>query len=168
MRNHLIPLCALAITPLCASPNPAAGEEFAGPFPSWADVRRDYGAKGDGKADDTAAIQMALDDLSQHKKSCVLYLPAGTYRVTATVKTKRKSHTDGMGAVIGASPDTTILRWDGPAGATLFQYDAWYAKLSRLTLDGAGKAKICLAYGDAFSTYNETSDMVFQDAKYGM
>jgi hypothetical protein len=168
MRNQLIAFCSLATITLFGSPVPAAGEEFAGPFPSWADVRRDYGAKGDGRADDTAAVQKALDDLSEHKKSCVLYFPAGTYRLTATVKTTRKAHTDGMCAVVGESPETTILRWDGPAGATLFQYDAWYAKISRLTLDGAGKAKICLAYGDAFSTYNETSDMVFKDAEYGM
>jgi hypothetical protein len=143
-------------------------EEFVGPFSSWADVKRDYGAKGDGKADDTVAIQKALDELREHKKFCVLYFPAGTYRVTATVKTTRKAHTDCMCAVVGEDPDTTTLRWDGLAGGTLFQYYAWYAKISRLTLDGAGKAKICLAYGDAFSTYNETSDLVLKDADYGM
>lgn len=151
------------------SPAPAAAEEeFVGPFPSWADVQRDYGARGDGKSDDTAAIQKALDDLREHKKFCVLYFPAGTYRVTATIKTVRKNHTDCMCSIIGEDPATTILRWDGPAGGTLFQYDAWYAALRRLTLDGGGKAKICLAYGNAFSTYNETSDLVFKDADYGM
>jgi GNAT superfamily N-acetyltransferase len=39
----------------------ATEEEFVGPFPSWKDLKRDYGAKGDGKADDTA-VQKALDD----------------------------------------------------------------------------------------------------------
>jgi hypothetical protein len=168
MRNYLFPLCALVHVILSVHPATAAREEFSGPFPSWADVKRDYGARGDGKADDTAAIQKALDDLRAHKKFCVLYFPAGTYRVTATVKTTRKAHTDCQCAVVGEDPDTTVLRWDGPKGGTVFQYDAWYAKMSRLTLDGAGKAKICLAYGDAFSTYNETSDMVFKDADYGM
>jgi hypothetical protein len=168
MRIHLIAVCAFGIAAFSGSPASAAGEEFAGPFPSWADVRRDYGAKGDGHADDTAAIQKALDDLSKHKTFCVLYFPAGIYRLTATVKTTRKAHTDSMCTIVGENPDTTILRWDGPAGATLFQYDAWYAKISRLTLDGAGKASNCLAYGDAFSTYNETSDLVLKDADYGM
>ena len=37
--------------------SPAAGDEFVGPFPSWANVKTEYGAVGDGKADDTAAIQ---------------------------------------------------------------------------------------------------------------
>jgi hypothetical protein len=154
MRNHLIGFGALATIVLFGNPASAAPDEFAGPFPSWADVRRDYGAEGDGKTDDTAAVQKALDDLSEHKNFCVLYFPAGTYRLTATVKTTRKAHTDGMCAVVGESPDATILRWDGTPGATLFQYDAWYAKISRLTCDGAGKAGVCLACGDAFSTYN--------------
>jgi len=153
---------------LFVAPARAATEEFVGPFPSWADVKRDYGAIGDGKADDTAAIQKGLDDLREHKKFCVLYFPAGIYRVTATVHTERKAHTNCMCSVVGADPATTILRWDGAEGGTLFQYDAWYAKISRLTLDGAGRAKICLAYGEHFSTYNETSDMVFKDAEVGM
>ncbi len=159
---------SLAVLMLLAEPIGASDEEFAGPFPSWANVCRDYGAKGDGQADDTAAIQKALDDLGQHKKFCVLYFPAGIYRITATVKTARREHTDCMCTIVGEDPDRTILRWDGAAGGTLLQYDAWYAAIRRLTLDGARKAKICLAYGDAFSTYNETSDLVFQDADYGM
>jgi hypothetical protein len=168
MRKHLVAFGALSTIALCGSLVSAAGEEFAGPYPSWADVRRDYAAQGDGTEDDTAAIQKALEDMNEHKTFCVLYFPAGTYRLTASVKTTRKAHTDGMCALVGESPDTTILRWDGPAGGTILQYDAWYAKISRLTLDGAGKAKICLAYGDAFSTYNETSDLILKDADYGM
>jgi hypothetical protein len=80
MRSQRIALGSLAVLALVAGPAGAAGEEFAGPFPSWADVRRDYGARGDGKTDDTAAIRKALDDLREHKKACVLYFPAGTYR----------------------------------------------------------------------------------------
>jgi len=60
----------------------ASEEEFTGPFPSWRDARRDYGAHGDGEADDTAALQRGLDELTAHTNSCVLYLPAGTYRLT--------------------------------------------------------------------------------------
>jgi hypothetical protein len=145
------------------------GEEFTGPFPSWRDLRRDYKAIGDGKADDTAALQRAFDDLVKHQKACVLYVPSGTYRITQTIKTERKAHTDCQGiAVTGEDPATTTLVWDGASGGTMVQWDAWYSKISRLSLDAARRADICLQYGPAFSTYNETSDMVFKNAKTGL
>jgi hypothetical protein len=144
-------------------------EEFVGPLPGWKNVKTDYGAAGDGVTDDTPAIQKGLDDLRLHQQACVLYFPAGKYRLTGTVKTFRKAHHDCMGVtLVGADPATTVLRWDGKEHGTMLQYDAWYSKISRLTLDGAGRAGVALAYGDAFSTYNETSDMVFQDAGLGM
>lgn len=144
-------------------------EEFVGPFPSWRDAKRDYGAVGDGRADDTAALQRALNDLVKHEKACVLYVPAGSYRLTGTIQTLRKGHTDCQGVtVVGEDPANTVLRWDGPEGGTMVQWDAWYAKISRLTLDGAGRAGTALLYGPAFSTYNETSDMAFRDVKAGL
>ena len=70
----------------------------------------DYGAKPDGKTLCTAAIQKALGDLQFHKDFCVLYFPAGTYRITDTVKTVRKAHHDGMGmALVGEGvPAATV------------------------------------------------------------
>ncbi|MEK7468023.1 MAG: glycosyl hydrolase family 28-related protein [Planctomycetota bacterium] len=52
-------------------------------YPVFANVKAaPYSAKGDGAADDTAAIQKALDDCPEGK---AVYLPAGTYRLTATL-----------------------------------------------------------------------------------
>ncbi len=160
----------LAAAALVATGQPVIGvEEFVGPLAGWKNVKRDYGAIGDGRADDTAALQKAFDDLRLHQESCVLYFPAGIYRITNTVSTVRKAHQDCMGiTLVGETPAETVLRWDGREGGVMLKYDAWYSKISRLTLDGAGKAGVALAYGDAFSTYNETSDMVFQDAQVGM
>jgi ferredoxin-like protein FixX len=161
--------CIAAFVFVCVSVATGAEEEFAGPFASWKNVRTDYGAVGDGKADDSDAVQKALDDIQKHQAACVLYFPAGTYRITKTVHTARKAHTDCMGvAIVGQDPATTTIRWDGPDGGMMVKYDAWYSAIRRLTLDGAGKAGIALAYGDAFSTYNETADMVFQDVRDGM
>ncbi|KKA30026.1 hypothetical protein TD95_001514 [Thielaviopsis punctulata] len=42
----------------------------------------DYGAVGDGVADDTAAVQKALDQASL---SNVIFFPAGSYRITSTI-----------------------------------------------------------------------------------
>jgi hypothetical protein len=153
-------LCVMSL------PLPASEEEFVGPFASWHDLKRDYGAIGDGKIDDTEALQHGLDELIKHKKACVLYIPAGTYRLTTTVRTERKEHTDCQGvAVVGEDPSSTILLWDGPDDGTMFQWDAWYSKISRLTFEGKGKAAAGLRYGPAFSTYNETSDLVFCNIK---
>lgn len=144
-------------------------EEFIGPFPSWRDVQRDYGAQGDGQADDTASLQRALDELTRHADFCVLYLPAGTYRITRTLTTVRKAHTDCQGvALVGEDPAHTILRWDGEKGGTMFRWDAWYSKIARVSFDGAGHAGNALVYGPAFSTYNETSDLIFRDATNGL
>jgi hypothetical protein len=162
-----VPVLCLATACLAAAGPPS--EEFVGPFPSWRDVRRDYGARGDGQADDTAALQQALDDLTTHRQACVLYLPAGTYRLTDTLETVRRAHTDGQGvAVVGEDPARTILRWDGTNGGTMFRWDAWYSKISRLTFEGAGRAGTALFQGPAFSTYNETSDLIFRNATNGL
>jgi hypothetical protein len=163
-------VAAVLVLGVTAAPAaPPGDEEFTGPFPSWRDVRRDYGAAGDGKADDTAALQSALDDLVKHQQACVLFVPAGTYRITRTLRTLRKTHTDCQGvSIVGEDPGRTVLRWDGPQGGTMVAWDAWYARFARLTLDGAGKAGTALLYGPAFSTYNETSDVVFRDAAAGL
>lgn len=145
-----------------------SAEEFVGPFASWLDVQRDYGAVGDGTTDDTIALQRALDDIREHKKACVLYLPAGTYRITQTLRTARQAHQDNMVTVVGEDPSTVILKWDGPDEGTMLQWDAWYAKLSRLTFDGMSRAGTCVRYGPRFSTYNETSDLVCRDATNGI
>lgn len=162
-------LSGLLVVVACSALVRADDEEFVGPFASWRNVKSDYGAKGDGQADDLAAIQRALDDLRLHRGFCVLYFPAGTYRIRGSLRTIRQGHQDCMGvAIVGQDPATTIIQWDGPAEGTMVHLDAWYSRISRLTLDGAGKARVALNWGPSFSTYNETSDMVFKDVGIGM
>lgn len=81
-----------------------------------------YGARGDGKTDDTAAIQKALTEaLSTHR---VIYLPDGTYLVSDTLKWQNAADAgnkvQGWGPFLqlqGQSRARTIIRLrDSAAG----------------------------------------------------
>lgn len=50
-----------------------------------------YGAKGDGRADDTEAIQRAIDE------SEIVFLPKGCYRLTRTLELKPRTRLIGVG-----------------------------------------------------------------------
>ncbi|MEM0970777.1 MAG: glycosyl hydrolase family 28-related protein, partial [Verrucomicrobiota bacterium] len=80
-------------------------------FPSDAghlSIKRHFGAVGDGKTDDTAAIKRAFDVVDGHqasgKGSYVLFFPAGTYLVSDTVKWRRFLR------VQGENRETTIIQ----------------------------------------------------------
>ena len=156
-------------------------EEVVGPFVSWANVKTTYGAVGNGVADDTSAIQRALTDLGKPGKSQVLYFPAGTYKITATLNlTGVTAHgTDnyrwgGVG-IIGNSPAKTTLKWYGPpGGAMLVQDGGLGTRYSRLTWDGSGTAQYGVAQwwntsqGHAYGGSSEHQDEVFQDLAIGI
>lgn len=144
-------------------------DEFYGPLPGWLDARRDFGAVGDGRADDTAALQRALAALTAAGEAVALYLPAGRYRITRTLSLPRKGVREARGTtIVGEDPLKTVLVWDGAAGERMLDYGAWYATLGRLTFDGAGRAGIGVAHGPEFVTANEFLDCVFQNLGLGI
>lgn len=53
---------------------------------SWYFNVKDYGALGDGEADDSGAIQKAIDECA--KTGGIVYLPAGMYRMKSGVQVK--------------------------------------------------------------------------------
>ena len=124
-----------------------AEEEFNGPFPSWADVKKRFGAKGDGRTDDTKALQNAIDGLADRSISyksgpgayTIIYLPAGTYRISQTLQLRGKV---GI-SIIGEDPSRTIIKWYGNSNDTmLWANGSAFFRLSRISLYGDRKSVV--------------------------
>jgi len=149
---------------------PMNDSEFYGPFANWLNAKRDFGAKGDGVSDDTDALQRALGAIRPpNSKSVVLFIPSGVYRITRTLMVIREAHSESQHiSIIGEDPQTTIIRWDGEKDGIMMQYGAWYARMCRLSFDGAGRAKTAILCGPRFATYNEFTDMIFRDVGFGI
>jgi len=158
---------AVAATPVAA--HAMGDEEFAGPFPSWANVKTNYGAVGDGVTDDTAAIQKGLNALGPNNPT--LFFPDGTYRITQTLTLVAQQYVN----VIGADPATTSIVWAGASGGTmLYLNGVAYSRFDRLTFIGSSTARYLVDQSwdgitGYFDTGNEYGDDVFQHAtKYGI
>lgn len=81
----------LALSHLGAAWTAAAAPAAGAP---WTDLRA-HGARGDGRADDTAAIQRAI---AQTPTSGMVFFPPGTYRITRTIEVDKPL------SLIGAGP----------------------------------------------------------------
>jgi len=149
---------------------PVVGDEFLGPFPSWTNLKTAYRAAGDGIADDTDAFQRGLNDLEGAQRSPVLFVPAGTYRITRTVTLKFTINV----SLVGEDPAKTIIVWDGPdAGTMLHVNGVAYSRIDRLTFDGKRRASIAVdqSYDNSkphFDTGNEYADDSFVDVEHGI
>lgn len=88
-----------------------------GPLPS-PPVRynvRDFGARGDGVANDTAPLQAALAAANANAGGGVVYLPAGTYYLDQTMLVSRSGvviRGDGVGVHgCGVGCGMVAVRW---------------------------------------------------------
>lgn len=153
-----------------SQPKPMNDARFFGPFASWLNVKRDFGAIGDGRSDDTEALQRALNAIRQpDSTAAVLYLPAGTYRITRPLRVVREAHSESQHiCILGEHPDVVRIIWDGERDGVMIYDDAWYARVGRITLNGRGRAKTAILCAPHFVTYNEFTDMVFKDVGFGM
>jgi hypothetical protein len=122
-------------------------EEFNGPFASWANVKTRFGATGNGKQDDTKAIQQALDSLtdrligynSGRTAYTVIYIPPGTYKITSTLSLRGKIGVK----IVGANPLTTKFLWQGNDNDTVFWANgSSYFSLSRIGWDAGGRKQM--------------------------
>lgn len=107
------------------------------PRSDWINVK-DFGAKGDGKTDDSAALQKAFDKLGSN---VTIYLPAGKYIISKMLQWKSEKRLLGV-SVIGHGRDTTLI-WQGAKDGKMIR-DAGLT-LSRFVgfeLDGQNSAAI--------------------------
>eukprot|EP01051_Picozoa_sp_SAG22_P012943 SAG22_NODE_1396_length_4509_cov_15.427211_5_plen_266_part_01 len=135
-----------------AAPSPPVAKlpvlNWPGARSDWLDVSSgDCGgghkAVGDGKADDTAAIQACLDMLNYESANATrlhvtVYLPPGTYRITTTLLVVQILG----GAVIGHG-EATVLQWAGEKGGTMMEDGGvTRTRFVGLVFDGQGIAGV--------------------------
>lgn len=119
--------------------------------------------------DFTTAFQAALEklaigsftqgDYNTPRKYNVLYIPPGNYTLTRTVVLLDAHNV----SIVGADPATTVITWGGEPGKDMMRIvDANAVKLSRITFNGAGRARIGLqavqtnCYWDQTTTSHNT------------
>ena len=109
---------------------------------------KDFGAVGDGVADDTAAIQAAITATNPTSGGGV-YLPSGTYKVTSTINVANQRVTicgDGVSTNILFVPTSDDVCFNFDAGSVLlvqcamqdicfYSTDTTYAKTAILLVD---------------------------------
>lgn len=77
------------------------------------DARRDFGAHGNGVADDTVTIQKTIDAAAAASGGAIAYLPTGRYAITSTLRIA------GTNFFVGGSGWCTKLVWQGPEGGVM-------------------------------------------------
>ena len=96
-----------------------------------------YGAKGDGKTDDTEAIQKAVDACGTKELPGTLYFSNRAYRITAPIVAQRKLNIEGRLCVIQVDSQEVL----DAAFALQKQTDARPTVIRDVTVQCRGKAK---------------------------
>lgn len=104
----------------------------------------DFGAVGNGVADDTAAIQAAINAV-QTAGGGVVFFPAATYKVTSTITLQSTVFLSGYGATISWAGGASSVISTTTSGVTLT------AGMEGLTVNGSTTATTILAL---YSTYH--------------
>lgn len=117
LRNTLSPATTIILLISLATAS-AAKWNFVPPPDSGVINVKDYGAKGDGIADDTNAIRRAIAeniDARRYRANPMFYFPNGTYLVTGPIES-RNGNTGfsagwrSMAVLIGESRDGTVIK----------------------------------------------------------
>lgn len=119
----------------------------------WVSVK-DFGAKGDGTTDDTAAIQAAVTSLTS--SGGTLLFPAGNYKTTAPINWLPRVNLLGVGGHVGS-------RIVGTHSGNLFQYvNIDFVIVEKLAFDGSG----CTAFRQTGTGGNYTQNLTVRDCHF--
>jgi hypothetical protein len=147
-------LAAGSFAPGILAAAPGAADAGEARLPATFGVNaRDFGAVGDGKADDTAALQRALDAIKAPVArngvgtNKTIFLPAGRYRITGTLRLQ--SEHSAIELIGSGAPwshtDPTVIHYDGPAQQpALLMRGVNQSILRNLAIDGGGKARAAI------------------------
>ncbi|MGC8624786.1 MAG: glycosyl hydrolase family 28-related protein [Phycisphaerae bacterium] len=120
----------------------------------YLDVRK-FGARGDGKTDDTAAIQKAVNQASAVGNK--LIFPAGRFLVSSAIS----GNFAGRGVwLAGAGQDVTFLITDQP-NASILSFSGNMLTLSDMTLMGSNQARSGALVTTKCATENITRCLFF-------
>jgi hypothetical protein len=112
----------------------------------WLDVKTDVNpaAKGDGVADDTDAIQAALNTANKAMSGTTIYFPPGTYRITKTlVLGNNVKNARLQGILLIGHGRSTLFAWDGEENGRMFRsLGAANSRYVGMVWDGRGKAAV--------------------------
>jgi hypothetical protein len=129
-RALLQPLLNTVYDGLCAGTTPEAIRECLGLDEidnAWPINAKDFGAKGDGDTDDTAALQAAIT----YAKNRMLLIPQGEYIIS-----KPLQYVDGQG------PTIIIGEGKNHTGTRIVATGSWAAQTYMLALNGASRRSL--------------------------
>ena len=172
MKNFVIFCLALTTFVTFAAPEvPVLDWEVRS---DWLNVKtphlwRQIKAVGDGVADDTAALQVALGAVP--RSGGTVYLPPGRYRITeplsfGSYQLDSATRPNGF-SIIGCGRETTIV-WDGPTDQPMFRLTGIVvSRIIGVQFDAAGKASSCIDFGGpAFQDQNLFRHCAFKHARH--
>jgi hypothetical protein len=115
--KSLVAVVLLCLICSCAPNRKDTVAQSSAGTPRVYDVRA-YGASGDGKTLDTAAIQRALDECGANAAGGIVAVPAGAYRIGSIVMRSRTTLRLDAGATLRGSDDEAdyplmTVRWEG-------------------------------------------------------
>jgi hypothetical protein len=122
----------------------AAAQAASGQVPAVAAERREFGAVGDGVADDTDAVERAFAAALAGRRASFVSLAPGRYRVTRTIRIRTAPRPDGNithpSGIAGAGATIVSAIADGsPVIAIECAATLRYFRLDGLKIQGSGR-----------------------------